>query len=39
LLKLAEELYGWDHPDGKVWPNDLEPLAKTIAAQYLDFLR
>jgi hypothetical protein len=38
LLKLAEELYGWDDPDGKEWARNLQPLADTIAARYLAFL-
>ena len=27
LLKLAEELHGWDDPDGKAWAANLQPLA------------
>jgi hypothetical protein len=38
LLKLAEELHGWDDADGKRWSMNLNPLAKTIADRYLDFL-
>lgn len=38
LLKLAEELYGWDDPDGKRWSKNLEPLADAIVARYIDFL-
>lgn len=37
-LKLAEELYGWDDPDGKEWSKNIEPLAKEIASMYMDFL-
>jgi len=37
-LKLAEELYGWDDPDGKKWSKNMEPLAKEISAMYQDFL-
>jgi hypothetical protein len=38
LLKLAEELHGWDDPDGKVWSESLRPLAGAIVDLYLDFL-
>ena len=38
LLKLAEELHGWDDADGKRWSKNLEPLAGAIVARYLDFL-
>jgi hypothetical protein len=38
LLKLAEELCGWDDPDGKAWSKNLQPLADTIVARYLAFL-
>jgi len=38
LLKLAEELNGWDDPDAKVWAKNLRPLAEAIAAGYLTFL-
>jgi hypothetical protein len=34
LLKLAEELHGWDDPDGKVWSNNIKPLADAIVARY-----
>jgi hypothetical protein len=37
LLKLAEELNGWDDPDVKRWGANLKPLADAIAARYLDF--
>lgn len=37
-LKLAEELYGWNDQDGAKWSKNIEPLAKEIAAMYLDFL-
>ena len=30
LLKLAEELHGWDDPDGKEWAKNLQPLADVI---------
>jgi hypothetical protein len=38
LLKLAEELHGWDDPDGRRWAANLQPLADAIAARYLTFL-
>ncbi|MFL5342713.1 MAG: DUF2891 domain-containing protein [Gemmataceae bacterium] len=37
LLKLAEELHGWDDPDGRTWAQNLKPLADTIAARYISF--
>ena len=37
LLKLAEELHGWDDPDARRWSQDLRPLADTIVARYLEF--
>jgi Protein of unknown function (DUF2891) len=37
LLKLAEELYGWDDPDAKAWSKNFRPLADVIVARYLDF--
>ena len=38
LLKLAEELHGWDDPDGRQWSRNLQPLADAIVARYLAFL-
>jgi hypothetical protein len=38
LLKLAEELHGWDDADGKTWSRNLQPLAETLVARYLAFL-
>jgi hypothetical protein len=38
LLKLAEELYGWNDPDGKKWSKNLQPLADAIVRRYLEFL-
>ena len=38
LLKLAEELHGWDDPDGKEWSKNLRPLTDTIVGRYLAFL-
>ena len=37
LLKLAEELNGWNDPDAKVWAKNLRPLADVVVARYLDF--
>ena len=37
LLKLAEELHGWDDPQGKEWAANLRPLADVIVARYLEF--
>jgi hypothetical protein len=37
LLKLAEELHGWDDPDARQWSKNLQPLADTIVARYLAF--
>jgi hypothetical protein len=38
LLKLAEELHGWDDPDGKEWSRNLTPLVDVVVARYLEFL-
>jgi hypothetical protein len=38
LLKLAEELHGWDDADGREWSRNLKPLADTIVEHYLAFL-
>jgi hypothetical protein len=38
LLKLAEELYLWDDPDGKTWSRNLQPLIEVLIDQYLRFL-
>jgi hypothetical protein len=37
LLKLAEELRGWDDPDAKRWSTSLQPLTDTIAARYVSY--
>jgi Protein of unknown function (DUF2891) len=37
LLKLAEELHGWDNPDANRWSANLKPLSDLIASRYLDF--
>ena len=38
LLKLAEELHGWNDDDGKLWASNLKPLAEQIAKSYMSFL-
>jgi hypothetical protein len=38
LLKLSEELHGWDDADGKRWAAALEPLADALVKRYIDFL-
>ncbi|MCP4538497.1 MAG: DUF2891 domain-containing protein [Chloroflexi bacterium] len=38
LLKLAEELAGWDDADGTVWSQNLKPLAQAMVDRYFDFL-
>jgi hypothetical protein len=37
LLKLAEELHGWDDEDARQWSKNLQPLADKIAARYRAF--
>lgn len=37
LLKLAEELHGWDDPDARKWSKHLQPLADAIVARILAF--
>ncbi len=37
LLKLAEELHGWDDPDARRWAANLKPLADTIARRYVAY--
>jgi hypothetical protein len=37
LLKLAEELHGWDDPDAKEWSKNLQPLVDAIVARYLAY--
>jgi hypothetical protein len=37
LLKLAEELHGWDDSDGKRWAENVKPLAELIAEHYIAF--
>ena len=38
LLKLTEELYTWDDPQGQGWYANLQPLAEHIAGLYIVFL-
>src|SRR5262249_45288181 len=38
LLKLTEELRGWDDPDAKEWSRNLTPLTDAIVARYVAFL-
>lgn len=38
LLKLAEELHGWNDTDGRQWSKNLEPLAAAFAEKYIAFL-
>jgi hypothetical protein len=38
LLKLAEELAGWNDADGQRWYAALRPLSAIIERRYLDFL-
>ena len=37
LLKLAEELHGWDDPDAREWSKNLKPLADAIRSRFLAF--
>jgi hypothetical protein len=38
LLKLAEELRGWNDADAGRWSRNLQPLADALAARYVSFL-
>ncbi|UCH10628.1 MAG: DUF2891 domain-containing protein [Fidelibacterota bacterium] len=38
LLKLAEELQGWEDADGEAWSRNLAPLAEALVERYKDFL-
>lgn len=38
LLKLTEELRGWDDEDGRRWLKNLQPLADAFVEKYLAFL-
>jgi hypothetical protein len=37
LLKLAEELHGWDDGEARTWSKNLKPLVDKIVARYIDF--
>lgn len=37
LLKLAEELHGWDDPEAREWSKNLKPLADAIVSRYLAY--
>jgi len=37
LLKLAQELNGWDDPEAKVWAKNLKPLAEAVASRYVSY--
>jgi hypothetical protein len=37
LLRLAEELHGWDDQDGRRWEQNLRPLTEVIVARYLSY--
>lgn len=39
LLKVADELAGWDDPDAKQWLENISPLAKYIAAAHTWYWR
>lgn len=38
LLKLAEELHGWNDEDGQRWSRNLQPLADALVEKYIAFL-
>lgn len=38
LLKLAEELHGWDDSDGRMWSANITPLADAFEKRYVEFL-
>jgi hypothetical protein len=38
LLKLAEELTGWDDPAARAWSKNLKPLADALVERYKRFL-
>src|SRR5205823_582491 len=37
LLKLAEELQGWDDAGARAWSKNLQPLAEVVVARYLNY--
>lgn len=38
LLRLDEELRGWNDPQARIWTRNLEPLTEVVIKKYLDFL-
>ncbi|MCX6578986.1 MAG: DUF2891 domain-containing protein [Candidatus Aminicenantes bacterium] len=38
FLKLVEELYRWDDPEGKAWLKNLAPLEEAMVERYMAFL-
>lgn len=38
MLKLVEDLHGWNDEDGKRWSQNLQPLADAFVEKYLNFL-
>jgi hypothetical protein len=38
MLKLGEELHGWDDPDARQWAKNLIPVTEAIVERYMDFL-
>jgi len=38
LLKLAEELHGWEDEDGQRWSRNLRPLVAAVVDRYQEFL-
>lgn len=38
LLKLSEELHGWNDPDGQRWARNLQPLAQALSERLAAFL-
>ena len=37
MLKLTEELHGWDDPGAKEWSRSVKPLADLIASRYVSY--
>ena len=37
LLKLTQEINGWNDPDAREWAKNLKPLADAVAARYVSF--
>ena len=38
IMKLALELQTWDHPKGKEWATNLQPLTDLLAEKYITYL-